>query len=157
MAGSTRSRPMALMSSGDVGLDDRVNQIHSAEAPTAPPASKLAGGCLAGVLVLLAGLLIALSFGSTVEIESPDQFAGLRDNDISVALVALILGVVALLGGLATAMRTSRVLLAVVGAVCGVLIVAASYRGYTLSPMLKCWNHNAIAQNTNGSYTCYDR
>ncbi|GAA3811205.1 hypothetical protein [Streptomyces chiangmaiensis] len=73
-----------------------MKQIDSAEVPAATPALKLAGGCLAGVLVLLAGLLIALSFGSTVEIESPDQFAGLRDNDSSVALVVLILGVVAL-------------------------------------------------------------
>ncbi|MCZ2523582.1 hypothetical protein [Streptomyces sp. HB2AG] len=129
----------------------------SAEAPTAHPALEFAGGCLSGVLVLLAGLLIALSFGSTVEIESPEQFAGLRDNDSGVALAVLVLGVVALLGGLAVAVRTSRVLLAVVGAVCGVLIVAAGYRGYTLSPMLKCWEHDTIARNANGSYTCYDR
>ncbi|MGW1724688.1 hypothetical protein ACWCQK_17340 [Streptomyces sp. NPDC002306] len=134
-----------------------MKRTDSAETPTAPPASKHAGGCLAGVLVLLAGLLIALSFGGTAEIESPDQFAGLRDNHSSVALVVLILGAVALLGGLATAMRTSRGLPAVVGAVCGVLIVAAGYRGYTLSPMVKCWSHNAIAQNPDGSYTCYDR
>ncbi|MFD9005560.1 hypothetical protein ACFV0T_32215 [Streptomyces sp. NPDC059582] len=113
-------------------------------------------GLIAG-LVPLGGLLLLLSFIATVEIDSPDAFAGWRDNLSSLALFPLALSVATLLGALAATLRVSRRVRPLVGVVCGLLLVAACYRAYTIAPMLKCWGHNSIARQADGSYDCADR
>ncbi|MET8128638.1 hypothetical protein ABZV67_30240 [Streptomyces sp. NPDC005065] len=109
------------------------------------------------VLVPLGGLLLLFSFVATMEVESPDAFAGWRDNLSGFALFPLALSVTALLGALAATLWASRRVRLFVGLVCGLLLVAACYRAYTLAPMLKCWGHNSIAREAGGSYKCADR
>ncbi|MET8802946.1 hypothetical protein [Streptomyces sp. NPDC004546] len=108
-------------------------------------------------LIPLGGLLLLFSFAATVEIDSPDAFAGWRDNVSSFAVFPLALSVVALLGALTATLWASRRVRPFVDVVCGLLLVAACYRAYTLAPMLKCWNHNSIARQPDGSYDCADR
>ncbi|WP_310724376.1 hypothetical protein [Streptomyces sp. N2A] len=118
-----------------------------------------AGGCLAVGLLLLSALLILVSFAATTEIDSPEAFPGIKDNRSGLVLVILILGVAALLGAAATALRVSRRALptAAVSLACALLLAAAGCRAYTLAPMLKCWGHESLAHNPDDSYTCHDR
>ncbi|MGV9993464.1 hypothetical protein [Streptomyces sp. NPDC003374] len=108
-------------------------------------------------LVPLAGLLLLFSFTATAEIDSPDAFPGWRDNLSSLALFPLVFGVATLLGALAATLRASRRVRPFGAVVCGLLLVAAGYRAYTLAPMLKCWGHDSIARHADGSYACADR
>jgi hypothetical protein len=111
-------------------------------------------------LFLPAALLLAFSLLSTMEAESPEEFPGLRDNYSDVALITLQMGVVpaVILGAVAFAIRRSHRVVSVVGAVmCGLLLMVAAYRTYTLMPMLECSGYNAVAQEDDGSYSCYDR
>lgn len=108
-------------------------------------------------LVPLGGLLLLLSFVITMEMDSPDTFAGWRDNLSGLALYPLVLSVAALLGALAATWWAPRRVRPFVGLVCGLLLVAACYRAYTLAPMLKCQGHNSIARQADGSYECADR
>ncbi|MFF5016976.1 hypothetical protein [Streptomyces sp. NPDC001165] len=111
-------------------------------------------GCLVMGCAPLVALLLLFSFICTTEQESAP---GLRDNLSGLALFALVLGVGATLCALAVAARGSEVLQVTAGLVCGLLLVAAAYRAYTLTPMLKCWGSSATARGQDGSYTCYDR
>ncbi|WP_431961782.1 hypothetical protein [Actinacidiphila sp. bgisy160] len=83
------------------------------------------------------------------------------ETDIGLRVYATLfppaLSVAALLGTLAAILRTPRRVRPFVGVVCCPLLFAACYRAYTLAPMLKCWNHNSIARQTDGSYDCADR
>nr|WTB32143.1 hypothetical protein OG781_24050 [Streptomyces sp. NBC_00830] len=108
-------------------------------------------------LVPFGGLLLLFSFVATMEVDSPDGFAGWRDNLSGLALFPLALGVAALLGALAATLWAPRRVRPFVGLVCGLLLVAACYRAYTLAPMLKCSGHNSIARELDGSYKCADR
>ncbi|MFE7330824.1 hypothetical protein ACFU8W_38975 [Streptomyces sp. NPDC057565] len=102
----------------------------------------------------LVALLLLFSFMFTMEQESTP---GLRDNLSGLALFVLVLGIGAALCALAVAARGSEVLQVTAGLVCGLLLLAAAYRAYTLAPMLKCWSSNSTARGQDGSYTCYDR
>lgn len=129
---------------------------------SAPPEhGGVARGCVAVGLIMglvpLGGLLLLFSFVATMEVDSPDAFAGWRDNLSGLALFPLALSVTALLGALAATLWASRRVRPFVGLVCGLLLVAACYRAYTLAPMLKCWSHNSIAREADGSYNCADR
>ncbi|MGW2552163.1 hypothetical protein [Streptomyces sp. NPDC001635] len=132
-------------------------------AGTTPPSERddAASGCLAVGLIVglvpLGGMLLLFSFAATVEIDSPDAFGGWRDNLSSFALFPLVLSIAPLLGALAVTLRASRRVRLFVGVVCGLLLVAACWRAYTLAPMLKCWSHNSIAREPDGSYDCADR
>ncbi|WP_261957674.1 hypothetical protein [Streptomyces nigrescens] len=132
----------------------------TAGTPRAAKASGgFAGGCLAVGLMVLSALLILVSFGATTELDAPDAFPGIKDNRSGLVLMILILGLAALLGAMATALRASRNALptAAAGLACAVLLAAAGYRAYTLAPMLTCWGHESLAHNPDGSYTCHDR
>lgn len=121
--------------------------------------SRVAGGCLTVGLTLLSALLILVSFAATTELDSPDAFPGLKDNRSGLVLMILVLGLAALLGAVATALRISRTALTTtaVALASAALLAAAGYRAYTLAPMLKCWDHESLAHNPDGSYTCHDR
>ncbi|MDF4251846.1 hypothetical protein [Streptomyces sp. WMMB303] len=111
-------------------------------------------GCLVLGCAPLAALLLLLSFMFTMEQES---FSGLRDNRSGLALHILVVGVGAALCALAAAARASGVLRITTFVVCGLLLIAAGYRAYTLVPMLKCGGASATAREQDGSFTCYDR
>ncbi|MFD8543072.1 hypothetical protein [Streptomyces sp. NPDC059649] len=121
--------------------------------------SRIAGGCLTVGLMVLSALLLLVSFAATTEIDSPEAFPGIKDNRSVLVLMILVLGLAALLGAVAIALRLSRTRLttAVVSLACTVLLTAAGCRAYTLAPMLQCWGHESLAHNPNGSYTCHDR
>ncbi|MFG3114523.1 hypothetical protein ACGF4C_09010 [Streptomyces sp. NPDC048197] len=120
---------------------------------------RFAGGCLTVGLLLLSALLILVSFAATTEIDSPDAFPGIKDNRSGLVLLILILGLAALLGAAATALRISRKALptAAAGLACALLLAAAGHRAYTLAPMLKCWGHESLAHHPDDSYSCHDR
>lgn len=129
---------------------------------SAPPErGGVARGCVTVGLIVglvpLGGLLLLLSFVITVEVDSPETFAGWRDNFSGLALYPLVLSVAALLGALAATLWAPWRVRPFVGLVCGLLLVAACYRAYTLAPMLKCWGYNSIAREADGSYECADR
>jgi hypothetical protein len=115
---------------------------------------KVVKGCLVLGLAPPAALLLLASFMFTMEEES---FPGWRDNHSVFALYALVLSIGAALGALAVAVRASEVLRAIAVLVCGLLLVGAVYRAYTLAPMLKCWDYNSIARGQDDSYSCFDR
>ncbi|KQV23856.1 MULTISPECIES: hypothetical protein [unclassified Kitasatospora] len=114
-------------------------------------------GCLIVGLLPVAAFTLLLSMASTVEAESPEQFPGLRPNHGPIALLLLVVGVVAVAGALLAARGGSRWRVATAGAVCGLLLLLAGWRGVTLAPMLHCSGHTAISQEDDGSYRCADR
>jgi hypothetical protein len=111
------------------------------------------------VLLPCAALLLGCSFAATTEAESPSTFPGLQDNHSGLALLALVLSAASALAALLVLIESSaqlRLLRALVGLVCGLLLAVAAYRAATLAPMLACWEHSSVAQQPDGSYACYD-
>jgi hypothetical protein len=115
--------------------------------------------CLFLSSALFAALMLLFSSLATIEAESPEEFPGLRANNSDLAWIPLGLAVqvTVALGILVVAFRRSHIARTIAGAiVCGLLLAMATYRTYTLIPMLKC-GHSAVARQPDGSYKCYDR
>ncbi|CAL9569410.1 hypothetical protein [Streptomyces sp. enrichment culture] len=113
-------------------------------------AARAVRGCTAAAVFALAGLVVLLAFGSTVEMES---FPGLRENLAPVAVYLLVCAVLLAACGAALAGRRSyagRAAVVVLGAL-------TALRVWTLAPMLHCWSHDSVGRDDDGSYVCVDR
>ncbi|MCP2307437.1 hypothetical protein [Kitasatospora paracochleata] len=114
-------------------------------------------GCLAGLLVPVAAVLLACSVGAGIEAESPELFPGLRANRSGLAVVLVALSVLACVGAIAAVWRASRGRLVAVGVVCGLLLTGSALRLHSVAPLMHCWGHGYVSADESGRYTCYDR
>jgi hypothetical protein len=107
-------------------------------------------GCAAVLVFAFAALVVLISFGGTIEMES---FPGLRENRAPIIVYMLVFATLVAVGGLAFTGWRSYGGWAVV--VCLVALVAA--RMWTLAPALHCWSYDSVGRNDDGSYTCVNR
>ncbi|WP_304451188.1 hypothetical protein [Nocardiopsis sp. YSL2] len=115
-----------------------------------PPMIRALRGCAAIALLGFALLLVLISFGATIEMET---FPGLRENRAWMVVSLLVLAAPAAVGGLLfTGWRSygGR-------AATACLVVLMALRVWTLAPALHCWSYDSVGRGDDGSYHCVNR
>ncbi|MGD1216868.1 hypothetical protein AB9Q10_00375 [Streptomyces krungchingensis] len=112
--------------------------------------ARAARGCTAALVFACAVLVVLISFGATIEMES---FPGLRENMGPLTVYTLGFAALVTLGGLALSGWRSSAGWAAVACV-GALM---ALRMWTLAPALHCWSYDSVGRNDDGSYNCVNR